>query len=186
MCVGSPHEREYQQQGMGVALPRPTLGIMAKDAEGKEEVRVRHTGSAIALTGTDNNAPAIYSIFIAITLSVCTSSLSLSLSLPNKTSLGFRVKGFRVFMTRRNPASPPPLSPSTRPKRNRQRNKLQIPSKPRRTTHSLPQTECQQLLAYEPSAQVENNLGLRTMLLLAYSFGIQVSVAFLGEYQFWK
>jgi hypothetical protein len=41
-------------------------------------------------------------------------------------------------------------------------------------------------LAYEPSAQVEDNLGLRTMLLPAYSFDIQVSVAFLGEYQFWK
>jgi hypothetical protein len=98
LCVGSPHVREYQQQGMGVALPRPTLGILAKDAEGKEEVRVRHTGSAIALTGTDNNTPAIYSIFIAITLSVCASSLSLSLSLsqslspsPNKTLLGFSV-----------------------------------------------------------------------------------------------
>jgi hypothetical protein len=93
LCVGSPHEREYQQQGIGVALPRPTLGILAKDAEGKEEVRVPHTGSAIALTGTDNNAPAIYSIFIAITLSVCASyfSLSLSLSPPNKTLLRFRV-----------------------------------------------------------------------------------------------
>jgi hypothetical protein len=84
LCVRSPHEREYQQQGMGVALPRPTLGILAKDAEGKEEVRVRHTGSAIAMTGTDDNTPAIYSIFIAITLSICASSLSLSfnLSLP--------------------------------------------------------------------------------------------------------
>jgi hypothetical protein len=107
LCVGSPREREYQQQGMGVALPRPTLGILAKDAEGKEEVRVPHTGSAIALTGTDNNAPAIYSIFIAITLSVCASyfSLSLSLSLSLFLShththtklyygLGYRVLGF--------------------------------------------------------------------------------------------
>ncbi|KAH8960189.1 hypothetical protein BDL97_06G119700 [Sphagnum fallax] len=78
------------------------------------------------------------------------------------------------------PSLPPSLSPSTRPKRNQQRNKRQIPCKPRRTTHSLPQKECPPSLAYEPSAQVENNLGLRTMLLPAYSFDIQVSVAFLG------
>ncbi|KAH8960190.1 hypothetical protein BDL97_06G119700 [Sphagnum fallax] len=58
------------------------------------------------------------------------------------------------------PSLPPSLSPSTRPKRNQQRNKRQIPCKPRRTTHSLPQKECPPSLAYEPSAQVENNLGL--------------------------
>lgn len=80
---------------MGVAPPRPTLGILAKDTEGKEEVRVPHTGSAIALTGTDNNAPAVYSIFIAITLSVGASYLSLSLFLTKLYyGLGYRVLGF--------------------------------------------------------------------------------------------
>jgi len=81
LCGESPHETVDHEP-----LPRPTLGILAKNASGnaKEDMRVRHRNGAVAPTATEV-APAMHSTIIAI-ITLCASLLCST----TKTQ-GFRV-----------------------------------------------------------------------------------------------
>jgi hypothetical protein len=72
LCGESPHETLDQEP-----LPRPTLGILAKNASGnaKEDMCVRNRNGAVAPTATEV-APAVHSTIIAI-ITLCASLLAL-------------------------------------------------------------------------------------------------------------
>jgi hypothetical protein len=72
LCGESPHETLDHEP-----LPRPTLGILAKNASGnaKEDMRLRHRNGAVAPTATEV-APAMHSTIIAI-ITLCASLLAL-------------------------------------------------------------------------------------------------------------
>jgi hypothetical protein len=81
LCGESPHETLDHEP-----LPRPPLGILAKNASGnaKEDMRVRHRNGAVAPTATEV-APAMHSTIIAI-ITLCASLLAL---LPKSRVLEF-------------------------------------------------------------------------------------------------